>query len=74
MKLRIKCPNCGYWNRIEANKLFIEQETSEPKVKAFIPMYKPLKVETCKKCKSIIAKPKELIRIVKHGKRGRISG
>jgi phage FluMu protein Com len=65
MKLKMKCPKCGYWNKIEANKLFIEQKTSEPKVKTYIPMYKPLKVETCKKCKKVIAEPKELIRIVK---------
>jgi len=65
MKLRMKCPNCGFWNGIEVNKLFIEQEISEPKVKAYIPMYEPLKTETCKKCKYIIAEPKELIRIVK---------
>jgi RNase P subunit RPR2 len=64
MKLRTKCPKCGYWNRIEANKLFIEQKTTEPKVKAFIPIYKPLKTETCKKCKSVIAEPTELIRIM----------
>jgi RNase P subunit RPR2 len=70
----MKCPKCGYWNRIEANKLFIEKETSEPKVKAYIPMYKPLKTETCKKCKSVIAEPKELIRIVKHGKKDGTSG
>jgi phage FluMu protein Com len=63
MKLKMKCPNCGYWNRIEANKLFIEQKTSEPKVKAYIPMYKPLKTETCEKCKKVIAEPKELIRM-----------
>jgi len=68
MKLRIKCPNCGFWNRIEVNKLFIEQETSEPKVKAFVPMYEPLKTETCKKCKSVMAEPQELIRIVKNAK------
>ena len=49
---------------LEENKLFIEKETSEPKVKVFIPMYEVLKVETCKKCKSIIAEPKELIRII----------
>jgi len=30
-----------------------------------IPMYEPLKTETCKKCKKVIAEPKELIRIVK---------
>jgi RNase P subunit RPR2 len=65
MRLRMKCPNCGFWNRIEVNKLLIERETSEPKVKAFVPMYEPLKVETCKKCGQIIAEPKDLIRIVK---------
>jgi len=63
--LRMKCKACGYWNRIEVKKLFIEQPSLEPKVKAIIPTYKPLKVETCKKCKSVIAEPKELIRIVK---------
>jgi hypothetical protein len=56
-----------YWNRIEVKKLFIEQPSLEPKVKAIIPMYEPLKVETCKKCKSVIAEPKELIRISKEG-------
>jgi len=64
----MKCPNCGHWNRIEANKLFVEQETSEPKVKVYIPMYKPLKTEPCKNCGQIIAKPKELIRIMSSNK------
>jgi len=63
-RLKIKCKTCGHWNRIEVNKLLIEQETSEHGIKAFIPMYEVLKVETCKKCKNIIAQPKELIRIV----------
>jgi predicted nucleic-acid-binding Zn-ribbon protein len=63
--LRINCKSCGYWNRIEVNKLFVEQETGEPKVKVFIPNYNPLKTGTCKKCKTIIAKPDELIRILK---------
>jgi len=61
--LRMKCETCGYWNRFEVNKLFIEQETTEPKVKVLIPIYEPLKVEMCKKCKSVIAEPDELIRI-----------
>jgi len=63
--LRMKCKSCGYWNRIEVNKLFIEQETSESKVKAILLYYEPLKVEKCKNCKTIIAEPKELIRIIK---------
>jgi hypothetical protein len=64
-RLRMNCKACGCWNRIEVAKLFIEQPSSEPKVKALIPMYEPLKTETCKKCKSVIAEPKELIKIVK---------
>lgn len=64
-RLRKKCPSCGYWNRFEVNKLFIEQPSSEPKVKVLIPMYEPLKTETCKKCKRVIAEPKELIKITK---------
>ena len=61
----MKCKTCGYWNRFEVNKLFIEQETSEPKVKALIAYYEPLKTETCKKYGKLIAEPKQLIRIVK---------
>lgn len=64
-KLRMRCPNCGHWNRFEANKIFIEQHSSEPKVKVLIPMYEPLEVVKCKKCGRIIAEPKELIRILK---------
>jgi hypothetical protein len=60
----MKCKACGYWNRIVVNKQFIEQETSELKVKAIIPYYKPLKIETCKKCGKIIAEPKELISLL----------
>jgi hypothetical protein len=48
--LRMKCPYCGYWNNVPVNKIFIEQPTSEPKVKAYIPMYEPLEVVKCKKC------------------------
>lgn len=62
-RLRLKCRNCGHWNRFEVNKHFIEQPSPEPKVKALIPMYEPLKTENCKKCGLVIAEPKELIRI-----------
>jgi len=64
-RLRMKCKKCGYWNRFEVNKLFIEQSSSKPKVKVLVPMYEPLKIETCKKCKTVIAEPKELIKIMK---------
>jgi predicted nucleic-acid-binding Zn-ribbon protein len=63
-KLRIKCKNCGHWNRFEVEKAFSEQKTTEPKVKAFVLMYLPFKTEKCSKCGQVIAKEKELIRIV----------
>jgi len=61
----MKCPNCGYWNHVSVNKIFLEQPSPEPKVKAYIPMYKPLEVSKCEKCDKVIAEPKELIRIQK---------
>jgi hypothetical protein len=61
--LRMKCKACGHWNRFEVNKHFVEQPSPEPKVKVMIPMYEPLKVETCKKCGQVIAEPETLIRI-----------
>jgi len=61
----MKCSNSSYWNRIPVNKIFIEQNTPEPKVKAYIPMYKPLEVSKREKCGKVIAEPKELIKIVK---------
>ena len=67
--LRMKCLHCGHWNRFPVNKIFIEQKTSESKIKAYIPMYKPLEITKCKKCGKVIAEPKELIRIVKGRKK-----
>jgi len=61
--LRMKCPNCGHWNRVPVNKIFIEQPSSEPKVRVLIPMYEPLEVVKCKKYGKVIAEPKELITI-----------
>jgi len=46
------------------NKIFIEQNTPEPKVKAYIPMYKPLQISNCEKCSKVTTEPKELIKIV----------
>jgi len=63
--LRMKCPFCGCWNRFPVDKVFVEQHVSDPKIKAFIPMYKPLELIRCKKCGEIIGNPNELIRIVK---------
>jgi len=64
-RLRMKCSNCGQWNKFPVNKIFIEQPSPEPKVKVMIPMYEPLKISKCKKCGKVIAEPKELIRITK---------
>ena len=63
-KLRMKCRNCGHWNRIEVEKLFLNSNSSENKMKVFLPFYLPLKTEVCSKCKSVIAEEKALIRIV----------
>jgi ribosomal protein S27E len=63
--LRMKCSSCGHWNRVPVNKIFIGQPSPEPKVKAYIPMYEPLRATKCKKCGKVIAQPRELIRIRK---------
>ena len=63
--LRMKCSYCGCWNRVPASKIFIEQNTFDSKVKAYIHVYEPLEIVKCKKCGKVIAEPKELIRIVK---------
>lgn len=63
--LRMKCRSCGHWNRFEVEKILLEQPVSDPKVKAFIQTYLPLKAEICRKCGKSIAGPKELIRIMK---------
>jgi hypothetical protein len=48
---------------VPVNKIFIEQPSSEPKVRVMIPMYEPLEVSKCEKCGKVMAEPKELIRI-----------
>ena len=64
-KLRMKCKGCGHWNSIEVEKVMLNPDSPEPKVQVFLPSYLPLKTEFCEKCKSVIAEPKEVIRIVK---------
>jgi len=46
------------------DKIFVEQPSSERKVKVLIPMYEPLKVVKCKKCGKVIAELKELAMLV----------
>jgi hypothetical protein len=61
----MRCKFCGYWNRVPVNKVLVEQDSPEPKVKVLIPMYLPLQASKCEKCGEVIAQPKELIKIVK---------
>jgi hypothetical protein len=49
-KLMVKCSACGFWNRLEAERLVAQQDTFEPEAKIVYPVYSPLKLETCKKC------------------------
>ena len=64
-KLRIKCKQCGHWNRIDVEKVMLNPDSPEPKVQVFLPSYLPLKTEKCSKCGYTIAEEKELIRITK---------
>jgi hypothetical protein len=63
--LRMKCPNCGYWNSVPVDKIFVEQPSPEAKVRVMLPMYEPMKTERCKKRGKLLAELTELIRIVK---------
>ena len=45
--------------------MFVELPSPEAKVRVMPPMYEPMKTERCKKCGKLLAKPKELIRILK---------
>jgi hypothetical protein len=63
--LRMKCPQCGKWNNIKAQKVMLELDSQEPKMQVFTPTYLPLKTEVCGQCKTVIAEEKELIRVLK---------
>jgi hypothetical protein len=32
-RLRMKCPNCGHWNKVPVNKIFIEQKLQSLRLK-----------------------------------------
>ena len=64
-KLRMKCKNCGHWNRFEVEKFLTAMLDSQLEVEEKIPNYLPLKEEKCSKCGHVMAKEKELIRIIK---------
>jgi len=59
--LRIKCRNCSNWNNIEVEKIFLNTDTSDSKLKIFLPAYLPRKTEKCSKCAQVIAKEKDII-------------
>jgi len=40
----MKCASCGHWNSVPVNKIFIEQSSSDPKVKGYALLYEPLYV------------------------------
>ncbi len=61
---RLRCRKCGYWNRMKVLKHFIQENSPDLKVSMFAPYYEPLKIETCGKCKTVVAEPKTLIRRV----------
>jgi hypothetical protein len=63
--LRMKCSNCGHWNRVAVEKIFVEQPSPEPEVEVLIPMYQPLQTFQCEKGKKVIAEPKELVEVEK---------
>jgi len=54
-KLRIKCKNCGTWNIVHVEKIFLNTGAFDSKLKIFLPAYLPLKNEKCSKCSQIIA-------------------
>jgi len=41
------------FNSVPVNKIFLEQPSSEPKVKVMVPMYEPLETSKCEKCGKI---------------------
>jgi len=42
--LKMKCSNCGHWNSVPVEKIFVEQPSPEREVKVLIPMYEPIEV------------------------------
>ena len=65
--IRLKC-SCGKWNNIHTQKVMIHLDNDEPKMEVFVPAYLPLETQVCSKCKTVVAEPKELIRITKDSK------
>ena len=46
-KIRMKCKNCGHWNKFEADELFTEQIVSETESHSFYSNISTLKTDKC---------------------------
>jgi len=68
--LRMRCSNCGHWNRVAVAKVFIQPPNpiDPDKVKVLIPMYEPQEVTKCDKCGKVLAEPNDLIKVVRRPK------
>jgi phage FluMu protein Com len=62
IKLGVKCKNCGNWNGIEVEKIFVNAGMPDSKLQVFLPAYIPLRTEKCSKCNKVIAKENGIIR------------
>ena len=60
-KLRVKCRNCGNWNVLDVEKIFLNTGNSDSGLKIFLPAYLPSKTEKCSKCNQVIAREKGII-------------
>ena len=63
-KLRIKCTQCGHWNRIEVEKVMLNPDSQKPQAKIYLPTYLLQKTEVCLKCKAVFAEKDEATRII----------
>jgi hypothetical protein len=62
--IRIECPNCRRWNGLGVEKAFFNPDSTEPKVKVFIPSYISRVVQKCENCGTVLASSDELFRII----------
>ena len=60
----MKCKQCGHWNSIEVEKVMLNPDSREPKVRVFLPAYLPLKRKNVLSALQSLRPKKELIRLV----------
>ncbi len=63
-QLKIQCPDCKQWNQIDVQEATFEPEQTDPKIKAMTRAYLVQDTQRCKNCKTILAEPNEMFRIV----------